>query len=534
MSSFNETESSDSTDVPPGHRQPRRQGTERSVVHGTVRSDFWRKRNLLSLDGGGIRGYWTLLVLHRLMESIYHEEMKQAEEDQDEIHSFWPEAYPENVSQLAKNHNEDNTPERLPAARAFLLCHYFDFICGSSTGGLIAIMLGRFRMTVDDCLHEYKQMSHRIFGKPRWISQRNIGMPWPKYSARGMKKAFQDVSLRRCDASTTGRHNSTTPTFPMTEGVSQTFVTTIRRTKNSSGAWMEVVYLIRSYHHEKDTQPNSVPTRRPVANSGTQMTTLPKINYGPAETMEIWQVARAATAAPMYFKEIRFTQQSGTNGQKYYFSDGGFGETNNPTDLGLLEIETLPGRHTVGAIVSVGTSRGKADPSRKSVLNIVKRMAGKATNPDIVANAMNQRNLENYWRFNDNKGINIELDDWKPSGWFTSTEHRGAKSLETMNHAFNEWACKTENIRWLENCAKELVKTRRGRCQEKSRWEQFALGAHTYRCKHEDCCNEPSYSSRHQFMQHWHQQHEGDDDEETCQEPKFKKWIYQQGPETRK
>ncbi|KAJ4359094.1 hypothetical protein N0V95_002488 [Ascochyta clinopodiicola] len=236
----------------------------------------------------------------------------------------------------------------------------------------------------------------------------------------------------------------------------------------------------------------------------------------------------------MYFKEIRFSQQSGTKGQKYYFSDGGFGETNNPTDLGLLEIKNLPGRHTVGATVSVGTSRGKADPSGQSFKNILKRMAGKATDPNIAASAISNREVDNYWRFNDDKGIDIELDDWKPSGWFTRPDRRGKTSLKTMENAFYEWACDLENIRWLENCAKELVTTRRGRCQEKSRWEQFALGAHTYRCRHEECCNESPYSSRHQFMQHWQQVHEGEDGAEACQEPRFKKWIYQQRPEAKK
>lgn len=32
------------------------------------------------------------------------------------------------------------------------LCDYFDMIGGTSTGGPIAIMLGRLRMTVDDCI----------------------------------------------------------------------------------------------------------------------------------------------------------------------------------------------------------------------------------------------------------------------------------------------------------------------------------------------------------------------------------------------
>jgi hypothetical protein len=260
------------------------------------------------------------------------------------------------------------------------------------------------------------------------------------------------------------------------------------------------------------------------------MTSPPKTNYGTAETMEISQVARATTAAPMYFRELKFHQKVGTKGQKYYFSDGGFGETNNPTDIGLQEIETLPGKHTVGAIVNIGTARGKPDPSRKSVFSVMRRMASKATDPNIVAREMSRRGLENYWRFNDDQGINVELDEWKPTGWFTMGSTPGATTLKKMDDAFNAWACKHANIEWLKNCAKELVAIRRGRCQEKSRWEQFALGAHDYRCKHEDCCSDPAYSSRHQFMEHWERVHEGcgdGEDDDTFKEPNFRMWTYQ-------
>lgn len=62
---------------------------------------------ILSLDGGGVRGLSSLLVLERLMNEI----------------------------QQLKGDSQPALP-----------CQYFDLISGTSTGGLIAIMLGRLRM----------------------------------------------------------------------------------------------------------------------------------------------------------------------------------------------------------------------------------------------------------------------------------------------------------------------------------------------------------------------------------------------------
>lgn len=90
---------------------------------------------------------------------------------------------------------------------------------------LIAIMLGRFRMTVADCLDEYENLGQRVFGKPRLISQRNVPIvPWPKYSARGLEKVFRDVTRRRCEASAIKQHNFNVPTFPTIEGTCNVWV----------------------------------------------------------------------------------------------------------------------------------------------------------------------------------------------------------------------------------------------------------------------------------------------------------------------
>lgn len=88
---------------------------------------------LLSLDGGGVRGLSSLLVLKQLMESL--------------------------------------DPIKPPKP-----CEYFDMIAGTSTGGLIAIMLGRLQMSVDECINEYKKLSSKVFTKVRHRLDYTLGI----------------------------------------------------------------------------------------------------------------------------------------------------------------------------------------------------------------------------------------------------------------------------------------------------------------------------------------------------------------------
>jgi predicted acylesterase/phospholipase RssA len=77
---------------------------------------------LLAIDGGGVRGLSSLMILQQLMATV--------------------------------------DPESTPKP-----CEYFDMIGGTSTGGLIAIILGRLRMTVDDCIDAYISLSDKVFEK---------------------------------------------------------------------------------------------------------------------------------------------------------------------------------------------------------------------------------------------------------------------------------------------------------------------------------------------------------------------------------
>lgn len=68
---------------------------------------------ILSLDGGGVRGISSLCILKEIM------------------------------AQTKRQQRVDAPSERTPAVRP---CDVFDLICGTSTGGLIALMLGRLEM----------------------------------------------------------------------------------------------------------------------------------------------------------------------------------------------------------------------------------------------------------------------------------------------------------------------------------------------------------------------------------------------------
>ncbi|KAH5400365.1 hypothetical protein HBI47_197860 [Parastagonospora nodorum] len=500
------------------------------VVKSELSSDLaWSERNLLSLDGGGIRGYWTLLVLQQLMKYIANEELKRKDDD-DEHHSFFPSQFPEHVTQGKDDEDERRKQQAAPGARVFtweyvrearkfLPCHYFDYICGSSTGALIAIMLGRFRMPVWDCLREYEKMSHSIFGKPRLVSQRNIGIVrWPKYSSTALEEAFQEVTARRGERTARSIDNVT---FPSPPGICKTFVTAFayERRRNAPVSEMRL-YLLRTYEHER--REGLILRGKRRTNTGTFNEE--NRNYGSADNWPIWRVARAATAAPMYFKELAEKRNVLQGKTTIYFSDGGFGHTNNPTFEGVTEIKALHGNKSLGAVVNVGTSRKKLKPGGKSIFKRVYTSFDRVTDPKYVAEKVAALELSAYWRFNDENGIGVDLDEWEPNGYFS--KHPGAKTLETIETKFNKWAMDGDNNKHLRDCAKELVARRRARARNVAKWEVYATNA-SFACIHDDCRNTP-FAERTALEDHIRRDHATSESEvQSMVKRATKMWQYQ-------
>ncbi|KAH9835281.1 acyl transferase/acyl hydrolase/lysophospholipase [Rhodofomes roseus] len=233
------------------------QSTEAEVLAQRLRIDqgygvAGRPLRLLSLDGGGVRGISSLHILQRLFRG-----------------------------------DENARP-----------CEVFDMMAGTSTGGLIAIMLGRLRMTIGQCIDVYQKLSREIFGATSITQTTNMLKSGTKYNARIFENAVKKVVEDYFELNNPEEVQS-----------------------HSQNLNNKRVTHLRTYDN-------------------------PEVNPSLAD-YKIWEAARATTAAPVYFAPIEL------DGYKYM--DGGFGY-NNPV-LQLITESRLcfgPARQ-VCCLVSIGT-----------------------------------------------------------------------------------------------------------------------------------------------------------------------------------
>ncbi|PNH45129.1 hypothetical protein VD0003_g9290 [Verticillium dahliae] len=114
---------------------------------------------LLALDGGGVRGLSSLMILRNLMTTI----------------------------------DPDDPPKP---------CDYFDMIGGTSTGDLIAVLLGRVRMSVDDCITAYASTSDEVFEKKSHRVMMN-GQLRGRFDSGALDRAIKQILVRTGHAENT-------------------------------------------------------------------------------------------------------------------------------------------------------------------------------------------------------------------------------------------------------------------------------------------------------------------------------------------
>jgi hypothetical protein len=355
----------------------------------------WAGRAILSLDGGGMKGgLSSLLTLQTIMKRL---------------------------AEMEENHGE--TDSSRPATSGYRPYHYFDLIGGSSTGGLIAIMLGRLRMTVDEALVKYKELANVSFhtkssGRQRLLQHWKFiqySLAAQQNNAEAIEGAFRDMHPLQ---SSPGERDEFFSSDPMR---CKTVLCSMSREK--SNGYLQPA-LFRSY---VDVDNDVI--ERQTSKSG---------HVGPS--CKIWEAALATSAAPPFFEPYHL------DGKEYV---GVAPFLLNPSWEVYKEFTTAYKNSSVhiDLFLSIGsdaTSRtSRSDPYSKQLSTV----GDAVKSSDTVDYTMrhNSPSSESWYR-----RVNVE----------DSTQH---------------------NVRQLvDECAAILVKMRRRR-ENTMQWERFAEGI-LYKC----------------------------------------------------
>ncbi|THY78280.1 FabD/lysophospholipase-like protein [Aureobasidium pullulans] len=394
--------------------------------------------------GGGIRGLVSLLILQQLLRFVRDEEVERDRKMEYEGHS----------APRAGEHDEE-----IPLA-----CHYWNFMFGTSTGGIIAIMLGRLRMSIADCIATYRNLGSEIFAKRQTFHF--LGQN--KYDYGKLEQIIQDVVRRHggddLPLSDSGVLNKGHPDkqervrnrlVPCRVGV-------FAVQSDTQGGMDEKIHLFRSYY-------NSAPP-------GNRELDDPTINLRQQLDAPIWRIARATSAAPTYFRSIEV--------KGLRFIDGGL-LANNPSQLARAEVNSMHQHHPSGGcrtsdggirfLVSLGTGRQAeqlitrgAGPIPK-LLSIVRRALKEMTNPEPVHQDL-KRVLDPkiYHRFNVEKGLkNMKLDECKV---LKDGQKSHNLTFSKIEEAVKDYLGEDDVWKRLKDLARQLVDHRRERRRPGYEW----------------------------------------------------------------
>ncbi|KAH6644845.1 acyl transferase/acyl hydrolase/lysophospholipase [Boeremia exigua] len=268
---------------------------------------------LLALDGGGVRGIVALVLLEEVMKRVQ---------------------------------------KRKGLAEVPLPADYFELAAGTSTGGIIGIMLFRLRMSVADTITQYFKIGEEVFS-PK-VYGWNIGKVLPVSVAsfiNNSKNVVQDS--RFDDASLKKAINDVVGKFGLDENdmekkgdaplhhplAARAFCCTTAQNKCES-------VLLRTY----DPTPMDKQHYKPSATS--------KIMAANPHHVTISLAARATSAAPTFFPEVHFPPTPKPSRQGLTFWDGGL-LNNNPIDqLWYARYELTPHASPpprIASVLSLGT-----------------------------------------------------------------------------------------------------------------------------------------------------------------------------------
>ncbi|CAM1313971.1 PNPLA8 (predicted) [Pycnogonum litorale] len=222
-----------------------------------------RGLRVLSIDGGGMRGLMALRILQRL--------------------------------------------EKLTNKPVHMM---FDYICGVSTGAILAILLGALRLPIETCKDLYVDISQKVFDQSRVWGAGQLVWNHSYYDTNKWSKALNEAI-----GDVTMIESARNANCPKIAAVS----TVVNQPTLKS-------FVFRNY-----TLPNRVQS-----------------NYPGSVSNKMWEAIRASAAAPGYFEEFVL--------DGLVHQDGGI-LMNNPSALALHECKNLWPNEHIQCVISIGNGR---------------------------------------------------------------------------------------------------------------------------------------------------------------------------------
>ncbi|KAJ7829026.1 FabD/lysophospholipase-like protein [Mycena olivaceomarginata] len=304
---------------------------------------------LLCFDGGGIRGLSSLIILERIMYRI------------------------------KKEQNLEAVP---------LPCEYFDLIGGTSTGGLLALMLGRLRMPVKTAIEAYNNLAQDVFSETKRFGKDG------KFKASRLETAIQKIIKEN----SSGKDPNEPMSDPLErEAICRTFVCA-----KSAHSVATQAPLLRTYDSPDE----------------------------PAVACKIWEAARATSAAPTFFKRIEIN----LGGIMQPFIDGGLG-CNNPTLMLLKEAKVVFPNRRLACVLSIGTGQVKPAhiPRPSPVQRVLPRDVVRAL--AAIATDCEQTNQDMLGRFAETPGVYFRFNKLSEVSAHTTIYMTGVETSQRLGEA---------------------------------------------------------------------------------------------------
>lgn len=248
-------------------------------------------------------------------------------------------------------------------------------------------------------------------------------------------------------------------------------------------------HLFRSYRHPRRNYLD-LQERNPES----------EINY------PIWQVARATSAAPLYFKAVEMKPDD----KDSEFIDGGFG-ANNPSEEVYQSVGQLSNsqRGAIATLVSIGTGKSSKRGSNpkagyglyRHYANIAIKWASQSEATHVRMDGRTRSDNTDYFRLNVEEGLGkVKLDTWKG--------RKGDQTLKLIRTKTTDYLQSEDVKAIIRTVAESLVRTRRSRASQTNsdQWERFCHGVE-YACHVNGCNHGERIAKREDLRQHLQKEH---------------------------